>query len=128
MPAQTFTITNTIKGRPQRLPFQAVKEDILGKSYTLSLAFVNDDESRVLNKKHRGKNEPANILSFPLSETEGEIVIAPGKASQDAPVFEMESRRFLLYLFIHGLLHLKGLSHGSTMEKKEAHYLEKYTP
>ena len=128
MPDSHFTITNTTKGRLPRLPFQAVKEDTLGKSYTLSLAFVNDNESRALNEKHRGKNEPANILSFPLSEMEGEIVIAPGKASLDAPLFKMGNRRFLLYLFIHGLLNLKGLSHGSRMETKEAHYLEKYTP
>src|SRR3989344_6291500 len=58
MPAQTLTITNTTKGRLPRLPFQAVKEDIIGKPYSLSLAFVSDDESRVLNEKHRGKNTP----------------------------------------------------------------------
>lgn len=125
MKSSHFTITNTTKGRPPRLPFQEMKEDILGKSYALSLAFVSDDESRILNETHRGKNEPANILSFPLSETEGEIIIAPGKAAQDAPLFKMENRRFLFYLFIHGLLHLKGLSHGSKMEEEEQRFLKK---
>ncbi len=120
-----FTITNTTKGRLPRLPFSAVKEKILGKSYSLSLVFVSNDESRALNKKHRGKNEPANILSFPLSREEGEIFIAPEKAAKDAPLWKMPRRRFIFYLFIHGLLHLKGLSHGSRMEKEEQRILKK---
>lgn len=126
MREHTFTITNNAKGRPPRLPFKAVKEEVLGKMYALSLVFAGNEESRALNKKHRGKNEPANILSFPLSETEGEIFIAPEKAAQDAPDFEMPPRRFMLYLFIHGLLHLKGFSHGSRMEKEEHRLLKKY--
>lgn len=123
----TFTITNTTKGRLPRLPFQAVKENVLGKPYELSLVFVSDSESRALNEKHRGKNEPANILSFPLSEDDGEIFIAPGKAAKDAPVFKMPYRQFMLYLFIHGLLHLKGLSHGSRMEKEEQKILSQFS-
>ncbi|MBI2049075.1 MAG: rRNA maturation RNase YbeY [Parcubacteria group bacterium] len=104
-----------------------LKTGILGKSYALSLVFVSDEKSRVLNEKHRGKNEPANILSFPLSEEEGEIYIAPRKAAKDAPIWKMSYRRFVLYLFIHGLLHLKGLPHGSRMEKEEQRFLKKYT-
>lgn len=119
MPENNFAITNTAKGRPPRLPFKAVKKHILGDEYILSLVFVSDEESRVLNEKHRGKDEPANILSFPLSETEGEVFIAPDKAGCDAPKFGMNTRCFTLYLFIHGLLHLKGFSHGSRMEKEE---------
>ncbi len=118
-----FTITNLTKGRLLRLPFVRLKEEVLGKGYSLSLVFINDARARELNRKHRGKNEPANVLSFPLSQTEGEIFIAPGKAKADAPVFDMPYRRFTFFLFIHALLHLKGLAHGSTMEKQEAQLL-----
>ena len=118
-----FTITNTTKGRLPRLPFSRLKEEVFGKKYALSLVFVSDARARELNKKHRGKNEPANVLSFPLSSKEGEICIAPGKAKTDAPIFKMPYRRFVFFLFIHALLHLKGFRHGGTMEKKEAQLL-----
>jgi|SRR3989344_2514608 len=120
-----FAITNTTKGRPPRLPFAVLKNKVLGEDYSLSLVFLSDRASRSLNATRRGKKEPANILSFPLSEDEGEIFIALKKAAADAPQFDMPRTRFVLYLFIHGLLHLKGLTHGSTMEKEEQDILRK---
>ncbi len=121
-----FTITNTTKGRLPRLPFSRLKNAVVGKNYTLSLVFVSDARARELNRERRGKSEPANVLSFPLSREEGEISIALGKAKKDAPAFRMPYRRFVFFLFIHALLHLKGLRHGSTMEQKEAQLLKEY--
>jgi len=31
----------------------------------------------------------------------------------------MRKNEFIIYLFIHGLLHLKGFAHGKKMEKEE---------
>jgi len=33
----------------------------------------------------------------------------------------------LKYLFIHGLLHLKGFEHSSTMEKEEKKYMRLFS-
>jgi|SRR3989344_1995622 len=124
--SSTFTITNTTKGRPPRLPFVALKKAVLGERYSLSLVFVSDARSAALNRKHRGKGEPANVLSFPLSADEGEIFISLATARKDAPRFAMPPRRFVVFLFIHGILHLKGFRHGGTMENKEKQLLKKY--
>jgi probable rRNA maturation factor len=88
--------------------------------------FCTPRESQEKNKTYRGKDYPTNILSFPLSETEGEIYISLSTARRDAKKFEMSYKKFLHLLFIHGVLHLKGHDHGSTMEELEEKYLRTF--
>lgn len=108
------------------MDFFFLKNDILGKDYELSLAFINAEKSHQLNKTYRGKNKPTNILSFPLSKNEGEILICKEMVKKDAPKFKKTYKEFLGFLFIHGMLHLKGMRHGSRMEEAEKKYDKKY--
>jgi rRNA maturation RNase YbeY len=108
------------------LPFLKCKETILGKTYDLSVIFCTPKESQERNNTYRGKNYPTNILSFPLSETEGEIYISLLTAKKDAKNFDMSYEKFLYLLLVHGMLHLKGHDHGSTMEELEESYLKKF--
>lgn len=114
-----FSIVNKTKGKLPRLPFEIVKNTVLGKKYSLSLVFIGDTRSRTLNRTYRGKNKPANVLSFPLSKTEGEIFINPVQARREIKKFATPYQKLIGFLFIHGLLHLKGYSHSSTMEHME---------
>lgn len=117
---ETFSIRNMTKGKLSSLPFKRIKEEILGKDYEVSLVFVGRGRSQTLNREHRSKDAPANILTFALSKTDGEIFISPAEAKKDAPKFERTYRQFLADLFIHGLFHLKGDAHGSRMKVHEA--------
>ncbi len=110
--------TNLTKKRRPALPWEEIKDTILNKSYNLSVVFAGDSLTRKLNKKHRGKDKPANVLSFPLSEKEGEVFINLSTKENDCPR--------VLHLFIHSLLHLKGFSHGAKMESKEDKLLKKF--
>jgi len=114
------------KGRLPRLLFLDIKEEILGKKYNLSLVIIGDARSRSLNKKYRGKNKPANILSFPLGRNEGEIFMNPREAKRGARNASCSEKEFFGFLFIHGLLHLKGMRHGSKMEVTERVLLKKF--
>lgn len=107
------------KGRLPSLPFFDIKNEVLGKSYELSLVFGGSALSKKLNKTYRGKDKPTNILSFPLSENSGEIFIDVKKARSEADDFGTNFTIHVGRLFIHGLFHLKGLDHGSTMDKEE---------
>jgi len=82
-----------------------------------------DALSRTLNNKYRAKNKPANVLSFPLSKTSGEIFLNIKQASREARLYERTQSKHLEALFIHGLAHLRGLSHGKKMEVFEARLL-----
>ncbi|OGD67090.1 MAG: rRNA maturation RNase YbeY [Candidatus Zambryskibacteria bacterium RIFCSPHIGHO2_12_FULL_38_37] len=114
-----FSISKTIKGKLESLPFEKIKIYVLGKNYELSLVFIGSKKSKSLNKKYRDKNKSANTLAFPLSKSNGEIFICPETASRDAIKFKMRKNQFIIHLFAHGLLHLKGFTHGEKMEKEE---------
>lgn len=124
---ETKNLTVIRKNGPIPLvPFLHIKEKIIGKNYNLTVTFCTPEESRLRNKAYRDKDYPTNILSFPLSDTEGEIYISLSTARRDAKKFEMSYQKFLHLLFIHGVLHLKGHDHGSTMEGLEDSYLETF--
>ena len=66
------------------------------------------------------------MLSFPNSKNSGEIVICMQVARSEAKNFDMSVKSFVAFLVIHGILHLKGHAHGSTMEKAEKKFLRKF--
>lgn len=107
-------------------PYEQMKDDILGKGYELSLMFVGSVRAKQLNETYRKKSYVPNVLSFPLEKNIGEIYITPVVATKEAKSFDMTPRGYIGYLFIHGLLHLKGLDHGDTMDKAEKRYISKY--
>lgn len=121
----TFSITARAKTYP-KLPYEDMKNAILGKRYALSLVFTGAQVAKRLNTEHRGKTYVPNVLSFPLSSDAGEIFITPTVAKKEARKFNMSVNGYIGFLFIHGLLHLKGLDHGDTMEKAEKKYCMRY--
>lgn len=95
-----------------------LKNQVLGKKYDLSFSYAKSNEMRRLNKTYRKKDYVANVLSFPLSPNEGEILINKTYQKKDCAD----------YLFIHSLLHLKGLKHGKKMEEGETKIMQKLRP
>lgn len=124
--ARKVSILNKTKGTLPRVPFSRIKNSTLGAGYDLSLVFVTDSESRKINIKHRGKDYIPNVLSFELSDDSGEIFINPFEAKRQASGFNRTYRSMIVFLYIHGLCHLKGMQHGSTMEKSEAKLRKKF--
>ncbi|MCX6701750.1 MAG: rRNA maturation RNase YbeY [Candidatus Zambryskibacteria bacterium] len=127
-----FTITNKTKSTLPRVPFANIKNVVLGKKYSLSLVFIGEKKSIDLNLSYQGKNKPTNILSFPLDKNgpgcagRGEIFITLTLAKKEAGLFDRKPDNFVAFLFIHGLLHLKGMRHGSTMEGAEKKLRKKF--
>ena len=105
----TLSVSNTTRGKVPSLPFESIKNTVLGKNYELSLVFCGDKLSKRLNKTYREKNKPTNVLSFPISKNTGEIFINLSHLKGFS----------IGHLFIHGLYHLKGFDHGDTMERAE---------
>lgn len=118
-------LTNTTKSRPS-IPFALIKDDILGPGYNLSLNLVGEKRAREVNRVSRQKTYAPNVLSFPLDRKTGEIYLTPQVAKKEASRFGHGFKRHLTFLYIHGLLHLKGFDHGRKMEELEARYLAKY--
>ena len=106
--------------------FSIIKNDILGHTYDLSIAYVSAKKSRELNKKWRSKDRATNILSFALSKNSGELVLCKEVIKKETKKFERNFTELAGFLVIHGMLHLKGLDHSSTMERREEKYDQKY--
>lgn len=116
------SISSTIKSYPKTHPYDKIKCAILGTDYELSLVFIGKERAASLNKTYRQKTYSPNVLSFPLSETAGEIFICPAVAAREAAKFNLTTHGYVAYLFIHGCLHLQGHDHGDTMDTLERTY------
>lgn len=122
---EKLSVVNKTKCKIPVLPVSRIKEEILGKDYALSLAYITPKTSRAINKACRGKDRPTNVLSFPLDKKSGEMLICPSLVRKETGKFDKNYKDLLLYMFIHGTLHLKGFKHGKKMEKTEEKYLSR---
>lgn len=96
----------------------------------LSLALVGNREIQKLNRRYRGKNEPTDVLSFPLGEDLpkgemllGDVIISVEKAASQARERGGRLEEELETLLIHGILHLIGYDHEVSV--KEAHRMQR---
>ncbi|OHA99224.1 MAG: rRNA maturation RNase YbeY [Candidatus Zambryskibacteria bacterium RIFCSPLOWO2_12_FULL_39_23] len=126
MMGKNFSLTNTTKSTLPGVPFAKIKNKALGSKYSLSLVFIGEKKSQTLNKIYRGKNKPTNVLSFNISKNKGEIFITPSVVRRQIKLFQRKFDNLVTFLFIHGLMHLKGMEHGSRMGRAETKLREQF--
>ncbi|HQK89826.1 MAG TPA: rRNA maturation RNase YbeY [Smithellaceae bacterium] len=89
----------------------------------ISISFVDDEAIRLLNRQYLRLDKPTNVLSFSLEEGEcgkinpgllGDVVISVDTALRDAKQGGFTLEEEILFLIIHGLLHLTGYEHVGT--------------
>ena len=119
-------ITNLTRRSAPRFAYTAIAKEVL-PDWDVSLVFVGPKKAQELNLQLRKKSYTPNVLSYALSKASGEIFICLQEAERQAPEHGMTARLFVLYLFIHGLLHLKGWAHGSTMEQCEQKLMKRFS-
>lgn len=100
---------------------------------TLSISFVDDRGIQELNREHRGKDKPTDVLSFPLVESTleaqnapasgehermlGDIVISVDTARRQAAAYDAPLQDEVNRLLIHGILHVLGHDHEEASER-----------
>lgn len=85
----------------------------------LSMVFCDDEAIKELNNEYRSKNEPTDVLSFPMELENfvpeirmlGDIVISTDTAIRQAKEYNHSVMTEIVILMIHGLLHLHGYDH-----------------
>lgn len=98
----------------------------------VSLLFTDDAHIQILNRDHRGKDKPTNVLSFPQKEPDaksfgpylGDIVLASQTLSKEAALEEKHFTHHLQHLLVHGFLHLVGYDHECDDDASEMEALE----
>ncbi len=96
---------------------------------SLSLTLVGDRAIATLNRHHRGKDKPTDVLSFGAyapgeaapAGTErllGDVVISVDTARRQAAAYDATLQRELYRLLIHGILHVLGHDHEALGERR----------
>jgi probable rRNA maturation factor len=116
----------------QKVPLKLVKKVAavvsrqvrLKKKWTVSLAFVSDKKIKELNSIYRGQKSVTDVLSFNLEKESGEIVISYNRAKKQAKDQHHSTRNEIVFLMVHGLLHLQGHDHESEKDAKKMFTLQ----
>jgi len=112
------------------------------RAVELSVLLTGDEQVRALNAEWRGKDQPTNVLSFPLAANNeliqanvagpelllGDIVLARGVCEAEAADKGIAVEDHALHLLVHGTLHLLGYDHhadedAADMEAREVRAL-----
>lgn len=99
-----------------------------------SLLFADDAEVQALNRQWRGKDQPTNVLSFPMltradlldlaadgpPQLLGDIALAYETCVREAAAKGLPVTAHATHLIVHGLLHLAGHDHVTSASDAEA--------
>ena len=97
----------------------------------MAVRVVARPESRRLNARYRGKDQPTNVLSFPVPGGElppgmprplGDLVICAAVVRAEAQEQHKPLKAHWAHLVVHGALHLVGYDH---MQPEEARRMER---
>lgn len=104
----------------------------------VSLVLTDNKTIKKLNTKYLGRNYPTNVLSFPFEKEKtsvsnilGEVIISVEKAREEALLYQLDLKNYLLTLIVHGFVHLldydheKGLFSPFLMVKNELNLFNK---
>jgi probable rRNA maturation factor len=121
-----------------RSTLERLLDAVDARGATVSLSLVRDPEMRALNREHRQKDAPTDVLSFPLYQPDaferkgktrpragvagermlGDIVISVDTAQAQATEYDASLEREVERLLIHGVLHLCGHDHLRAGERR----------
>jgi probable rRNA maturation factor len=88
------------------------------------ILLTDDAEVKTLNARHRGKDQPTNVLSFPGADMPlpgqarhlGDLVLAYETCTAEAEQQGKSLADHLSHLTVHGVLHLLGRDHEDDAE------------
>lgn len=92
----------------------------------LSVLLTDDTEIHRLNREHRQKDKPTDVLAFAMDESVpdpagilGDVVISLDTADRQARSRRRPLIEEVRFLLAHGVLHLIGYDHAEPEEKRE---------
>jgi len=101
------------------------EKKLAGKEVNIILC--SDSVIQRLNRKHRNKNRPTDVLSFPFNEPDfsGEIYISLERAAVQARRYKSTYTKELGRLLVHGFIHLAGFDHETEEERERMEAVER---
>ena len=117
-------IQETVLFFKKELLLEGIEKEKLNKKELL-IVFTSSEEMKQLNKNYLNKNRATDVLSFSpvVEESLGELILSIEKIKTQAIEHKLSLQEEMMYLILHGLLHLLGYHHekGGKMAKKMYH-------
>lgn len=114
-------------------PWSSLNSDAV--TVEVSLCLTDNDSVQSLNRDHRGKDKPTNVLSFPMMHPDdnaglpeillGDIVLALGVCTSEAEEKGVALSVHASHLIVHGVLHLLGYDHMVDEDATQMEMLER---
>ena len=99
---------------------------------SLTVRVVGEEEMAKLNRRYRGRNQPTNVLSFPIeplpgirTDLLGDIVVCGPVVDREAAIQHKPPMGHWAHMVVHGMLHLFGYDHETDQEATAMETLEK---
>lgn len=116
-----YEINQQLAGLLEKIALACLEYEGWDLDYEVSLSLVDDDEIKELNKIYRGKDQPTDVLSFPLIDEGlvinikekllGDIVISVERAVEQSKEYNHSLEREMGFLMAHSMFHLMGYDH-----------------
>ncbi len=120
--------------------------ELIGENYDaanceVSITLTDDARIHELNRQYRGVDRPTDVLSFAFNESEepqidygdeehvdqlGDIVVSVERAWEQANEYGHSFKREMIFLIVHGMLHLLGYNHIDEDERREMEAEQKF--
>jgi len=106
------------------------KELKLSGEYITDVTIVDNKTIHKINREYRNVDRPTDVISFAFLDVEneknlkgvpinlGQIIISYEKAEEQAKEYEHSLKREMVFLFVHGMLHLLGYDHMNEEDEK----------
>ena len=137
---ETISIEDEIKNEIVR----AV--ELIGDNYDaadceVSITLTDDAHIRELNRQYREIDRATDVLSFAFNESDepkieyggeehvdvlGDIVVSVERAREQAVEYGHSFKREMVFLLVHGMLHLLGYDHIEESERLEMEAEQKF--
>ena len=98
--------------------------------YITDVTIVNNKTIHKINREFRNVDRPTDVISFAFLDDQkekelkggpinlGQIIISFEKAEEQAKEYGHSLRREMIFLFVHGMLHLLGYDHMKEEDEK----------
>ena len=95
----------------------------------LSILILDNAGIQEVNRDYLQRDRPTNVISFAMQEGEGggvqplllgDVVISAERAAEDAAEANVPFEHELVFLLLHGILHLLGYDHERGTEQQAA--------
>ncbi|MBR1580485.1 MAG: rRNA maturation RNase YbeY [Selenomonadaceae bacterium] len=107
----------------------------------VSITITDDQRIHDLNRQYRGIDRPTDVLSFAFNESDepeiifddedhidtlGDIIVSIDRARAQAVEYGHSFKREIIFLIVHGMLHLLGYDHMEETERLEMEAEQKF--